>query len=358
MKKIGIVTFHNAMSYGAVLQSYALQQQVLKLGSECEIVNYMCEDIYNAHVRILPKTKNIKFNIKMLMMGRKRYLWRKYLREFRKRYLNESAHVEKGDLVKQGENYDRLIAGSDQVFNDVCTKFDGTYFLDFVPDEKKYTYAASFGFSSIPENLKEQYKERLSKFCALSIREKSGCNMVNELLDKEALCHIDPTFLLRSNEWDNIVTTKKRKPYILVFSVLKPLKLVDYAIELGKKKNLDVLYLENWAFPPKKGLKYIDPVAPDEFIGLIKGAEYVITNSFHGMAFSIIYHKKFGIELDTTASRNVRSEDLLRKVGLLDTEIIDGNLDIDKLNPDWNYVDNVLENERKKSVEYLDSVCN
>ena len=357
MKKVGIMTFHNAMSYGAVLQSYALQKTISGLGNDVEVIDYMCEDIYNCHVRILPKTKNIKFNIKMLLMGRKRYLWRKYLRNFRHEYLVESEKADRDNLPEIGKKYDIVVAGSDQVFNDVCTKFDETYFLDFVPDEKKYSYAASFGFNELPKEREADYKRRLEGFQELSIREESGCNIVRNLLGRDSRCNIDPTFLLNREEWDKVVVSKSRKPYILVFSVLKPLKMVDYAIQLGKEKNLDVLYLENYSFPPKKGLKYIGPVGPAEFIGLIKNAEYVVTNSFHGMAFSIIFQKKFGIELNTSASRNVRSENLLKKMDLLSTEIVDGKLDIDNVNPDWEHVKNYIKSEQSKSFDYLKGIC-
>lgn len=357
MKKIGILTFHNAMSYGAVLQAYALQQSLHKVGAESEFVNYMCMDIYNAHVRILPKTRNWKFNLKMLLMGRKRYKWRCLLENFRKQYLMESKKVDKSELNTIGETYSKIVAGSDQVFNDVCTGFDKTYFLDFVPDEKKYTYAASFGVNTLPEELHEAYHERLKGFQRLSIREESGCKIVKEIVDTVPECHIDPTFLLAKEEWDKIVTAPKRKkPYILVFSVLKPVHMIDYALELGKEKQLEVLYLENYAFPKKKGLHYIGPVAPDEFIGLIKNAEYIVTNSFHGMAFSIIYRKNFIVELNTSASRNYRCADLLAKLGIKSNELVDGEVKLRSIQYNWDNVTSVVEQEREKSLRYLKEI--
>ena len=172
----------------------------------------------------------------MMMLSR-----RKYLRTFRHEFITESEKADRNNLVDIGKKYDIVVAGSDQVFNDVCTKFDETYFLDFVPDKKKYSYAASFGFKELPKEREEDYKRRLEGFQQLSIREESGCDIVRNLLGRESLCNIDPTFLLNRNEWEKIVVSKERKPYILVFSVLKPLKLVDYAIELGREKNFDVL---------------------------------------------------------------------------------------------------------------------
>ena len=357
MKKIGILTFHNAMSYGAVLQAYALQQSLHKVGAESEFVNYMCMDIYNAHVRIFPKTSNWKFNLKMLLMGRKRYKWRRLLENFRKNHLIESRSVSKSELSTIGETYRKIVAGSDQVFNDVCTGFDETYFLDFVSDEKKYTYAASFGVNALPKELQEEYHERLKGFQRLSIREESGCEIVKEIVDTVPECHIDPTFLLSEKEWDRIVITPKRKkPYILVFSVLKPVHMIDYALELGREKNLEVLYLENYAFPKKKGLHYIGPVEPNEFIGLIKNAEYVVTNSFHGMAFSIIYKKNFIVELNTSASRNHRCADLLVKLGIKNNELVNGKIEMENIQYNWDNVEQVVEQEREKSLHYIEEI--
>lgn len=354
MKKVGILTFHNAMSYGAVLQAYALQRTLTKEKCVTEIINYMNEDIYNAHVRILPKTKNWKFNLKMLIMGRRRYLWRKKLQGFRKDNLVESSELTQNELKKNGERYDLVIAGSDQVFNDICAGFDGTYFLDFVPDEKKYTYAASFGFKEIPTPLIQEYGKRLAGFQRLSIREESGCQIISNLLNRNAECHIDPTFLLSSDEWNDITTAPQyTKPYILVFSVLKPVHMIEYALKLGREKGLRVLYLENYRFPKKKGLHYIGPVSPADFIGLIKNAEYIVTNSFHGMAFSIIYEKKFIVELNTNVSRNYRCADLLNKLGITGNELLDGKIDLDKVNYNWRYVNTVIDQEREKSKKYL-----
>lgn len=357
MKKIGIMTFHNAMSYGAVLQAYALQTTLHNIGGEAEIIDYVCEDIYNAHVRILPKTKNWKFNVKMLLMGRKRYQWREHLKVFREKYLVMSRPVNKDTVKNLAKDYEKFVAGSDQVFNTVCTGVDRTYFLDFVPDEKKYTYAASFGVDTLKNEDKKEYEKYLKGFQKFSIRENTGCQIINDLLNRDAECNIDPTFLLQQEEWDKVVIEpKKRKPYILMFSVLKPLSMIDYALNLGKEKGLDVLYLENYTFPKKKGLKYIGPVNPAEFIGLIKNAEYVVTNSFHGMAFSIIYKKNFIVELNTQNSRNYRCEDLLKKLGIKNNELIDGHISLEEINYNWNHVQEVVQSEREKSIMYLKSI--
>lgn len=159
--------------------------------------------------------------------------------------------------------------------------------------------------------------------------------------------------LLDSNEWDKIVGERLiEDKYIFVFSVLKPKKMIEYAVKLGKEKNLPVYYL-NDKHLPIKGIKYVKPVAADGFVNLIKNAEYVVTNSFHGSAFSIIYHKNLVMELDTETKRNIRSEELLKQLSITNREIADTlTVEPDKT-IDWDKVDDVLNQSRAKAKEYL-----
>lgn len=143
-------------------------------------------------------------------------------------------------------------------------------------------------------------------------------------------------------------------PYIFLFNVLKPKQMIQYAVNLGKEKGLPVYYLNNKHLPIK-GLKYAKPVGADGFVSLIKNAEYVVTNSFHGAAFSVIYHKKLIVEHETERNRNIRSEELLNMLGLKNREIGSGLITLPDGEIDWNYVDDVLSEHRSKSKEYLTS---
>lgn len=357
-KKAGIVTFHNALSYGAALQSYALQQFLLKNGIDNEIIDYNCDYInknYKKLIRIVKGKRLKSFVGSLIQFGNKR----KSLAlsdKFRKKYLTTSNPVTRKEILNISDDYSFFISGSDQVWSPDCAGFDTTYFLDFAKQGQKYSYAASFGTTNIPDSKKEAYTNLLSDFSYYSVREQSGVQLVKKLAGKDSQVNIDPTLLLTSEDWDKITPESKiEKPYIFLFNVLKPKRMIDYAVQLGEKKNIPVYYL-NDKHIPIKGIKYINPVSADEFVGIIKNAEYVVTNSFHGTAFSALYHKKLIVELDTATTRNTRSEELLKKLGISNREITDNIFPEPDKFIDWERVDNALENERKASRKYISEI--
>lgn len=354
-KKAGIVTFHNALSYGAALQSYALQQFLSKEGIENEIVNYQCDYMnknYKKPVRII-KGKRLKSFVGSLLQLKNKKRSLALSEEFQKKFLVTSRPVTRSELGQITDDYSFFIAGSDQVWSPDCVGFDKTYFLDFAKPVQKYSYAASFGTTKIPEDKQEEYKRLLSDFGGYSVREQSGSELVRRLTGKEASVNVDPTLLLTSAEWDKIATDVEiEKPYIFLFNVLKPKRMIDYALKLGREKNIPVYYL-NDKHLPISGIKYINPVSADKFVSLIKNAEYVVTNSFHGSAFSVLYHKKLIMELDTATKRNTRSEELLEQLGITCREITDSTSPDPDAFIDWERVDRVIEEQRKISREYL-----
>lgn len=356
MKKIGIITFHNALSYGAALQSYALQNFLLSNGIKNEIIDYECDFINKKYKKLLSIDKNNipkSFVGSVLKAGNKR----KSLmlsKQFQKNYMKLSNTYNRHTVSNIKDKYAAFISGSDQVWSPTCAGFDKTYLLDFADGTQKYSYAASFGTDTLPNEKLAEYKRLLSDFSAVSVREQSGEKIINNLIKRDAVVNIDPTLLLKKEDWDKIAVAPKIKgPYILLFNVLKPVRMIEYAVKLGKEKHLPVYYLNDMHFPKREGITYLDPVAPNEFVGLIKNAEYVVTNSFHGNAFSLIYEKKFVMELDTCSKRNNRSAELLKKLGIENKEIKDEiSPDADSF-VDFNNVKNILDEERKKSLNYF-----
>lgn len=357
--KIGILTFHKAISYGAVLQAYALQNFLSELGIDNEIIDYKCEYMINRYQKTFRRTgknplKDFLWSIKTapgVKAGRKN------TEVFANKFLKMSKPYTKETIANAKDNYKAFITGSDQVWSPTCVGFDPVYFLTFANSEQKYSYAASIAVKKYPENLKDEFAKRISDFQGYSVREKSGAEIVKELTGKNACVSIDPTLLLNSQAWDSIASDEKREPYIFLFNVLKPNKLIDYAINLAEKKGLKILYLNNRHPVKHELIEYLKPVTADEFIGLIKNAEYVCTNSFHGNAFSVIYGKKFVVETETATSTNIRSQELLEYLGLGDrilssthTPDIDAEYDFDS-------VQKLLDEERKKSAEYLSSLA-
>ena len=355
--KVGILTFHGALSYGASLQSYALQEFLNELGIETEIVDYRCDYMITHYQKLYRSySKNFIRNFLISTKTAPGIIKKKKIRDrFNNRYLKLSCPFTKESVARSAELYDILISGSDQVWSPVCVGFDETYFLGFAAHHQKYSYAASVAVSKIPENLKDEYRKRLKDFQCISVREYSTVKLLEDLTGKEVHSNIDPTFLLNYDKWNKIAKNSRKERYILVFTVKKPFQLLTYAAKLGKEINCKVLYLNKGAWSAPKGIKSISPVDIEEFLGLIRDAEYVLTNSFHGMAFSILFHKKFMVETVFINSINIRSEELLSQLDMKGF-ILKSIEDRPPEDTDWDKVDSLIEAERSRSKKYLLSI--
>ena len=167
------------------------------------------------------------------------------------------------------------------------------------------------------------------------------------------MCHIDPTLLLNKDEWQKISVKKIDKPYILVFNV-KPVKsLIDFAEKLSKKTGIPVVYITDNPQKKRKNFTYVSAPTVEEFLGYFANADYTVTNSFHGTAFSVIFHKNMFVEYETAKGFNHRAKNLLQTIGI-NREIKDGEAVTTDI--DWNKVDNILQAERKLSLDYLKDI--
>lgn len=352
MKKVGIVTFHRAINYGAVLQSYALQRTIESLGAECEIVDYICPKIeFDYKPFRINKNDLLKSFFKSCVMYRRRKKRADAFSSFFNDYLVKSKNEYTPENIDTLKNeYDLFVSGSDQVWSPSCVGFDPAYFLTFADDEQKYSYAASFAVSELPQELIEEYKTRLAGFQKFSVREASGTKLVKELTDREAAVHLDPTLLISADEWSKIALTQIKKPYILVFTVNPPVSLLKFARKLSKEKNMPVYYLNDAPQIRKSGINYVAASTVEEFVGYFKGAEYVVTNSFHGTAFSIIFNRSLFVEFKNKSGRNIRSEGMLKMLGI-NREIVDGSSEETEI--DWSKVNLKIKEQSRSSLEYL-----
>ena len=354
MKKAGIVTFHHAQSYGALLQTYALQQFMLDNGIDTQVVNYRCKFLEDrAHPFRYIRGKALRNYAASFYYAPKISAMRRKVDAFGKAHLRMTPPCNRETVARQTEDLELLIAGSDQVFNPGCAGFDPVYFLEFAPDHKKISYAASFGTAVLPEEKKEAYRQRLEGFQCLSIREESGRDLVKDLTGRESQIHVDPTFLLTKEQWDAFLPGKVRKPYIFLFTVLKPKRLVQYALELSEKTGLPIVCLGYRHKVRDKRITYIDSVPANEFVELIKNAAYVCTNSFHGNAFSLIYRKQFIVETDACFGENNRSKELMQRLGLSSRVLAGENWPGMEQTTDWSVVEDYVSKERERSREYL-----
>ncbi|MCI6825234.1 MAG: polysaccharide pyruvyl transferase family protein [Ruminococcus bromii] len=358
MKKAGIVTFHQALSYGAKLQAYALQQFLQYNGIENDIIDYTCHYMYTRNIRpIRVGTQHkLKSFVRSLITMRQTGIDRRKSVAFRKQYMQLSRPFNAENISEAADEYSLFIAGSDQVWSPICVGFDPVYFLNFAKPEQKYSYAASIAVKELPADKKEAYKNLLTDFQEFSVREQSGANIIKNLLGRDAEINIDPTLLLTEEQWNEIAKPVINEPYIFLFNVRKSIKLIDYAKQLSKKTGLKIYYLQKERIHKVKGVTYLEPVMANEFVGLIKNAEYVCTNSFHGTAFSVIFKKKFAVEYQHIGGRNIRSEELLNQLGIKNHEITNDFYPNPDEKVDWDNVEKILSVERKKSQNYLEKI--
>lgn len=358
--KIAIITFHRALNYGAVLQGWALQKKLQKLGHTVEIIDYnngIIEETYRTFS--LDKNSNIvKGLIKAciffpFIVERKRRFM-----QFIKNNMNITSTVDSSNIKSLEKDYDLFITGSDQVWNNKLTGFDKAYFLDFVSDyNKKASYAVSLGMKKIPDHLYSEYKTLIENIEYLSMREQSGKEIIEALTNRHAEVCLDPTLLLDREDWKGFHRSlKNRKKYILVYTLNPIIQLMDKTIELAEKEDLEIWYICNSLYNIKdyrwvKRLKHIMTPSPEEFVSLFANASYVATNSFHGTVFSIIHHINVLTEVEYRTHRNDRIEQLLDNLGLGDY-IVDrkGNW---SESPCWDEVEKRLTSMRENSNSYL-----
>lgn len=356
--KIGILTFHKAKNYGAILQAYALHTALKKNNIDSEIIDYDCDYFRESYKILSLKNRSIKNIIKQLLLFNYKRQKYKKMENFIKKNMKLSANknILKSTMKKVSNNYEKIIVGSDQVWNLNCTNGDLTYFLDFEKSkEKKYSYAASFGKSSVTKNEKKIYKKYLSDFNKISVREKDGKKILDEILNEKVKVVSDPTLLLNRNEWDNICSERLiEKNYILVYTLYSSPEIREFAQKKAKEENLDIVVIQSDLKREIKKSKVIRNAGIEEFISLIKHANYVITNSFHGTIFSLLYNKEFYISLiKGDNAPNSRIENLLKEYKV-EQRIIDYNeYEKDKKKIEYENVNKKIQENKKESLDYL-----
>ena len=363
MKKIGILTFHNAYNFGAVLQAYALKEYLQK-NSNCtvEIVNYKNEQIEKEKSRWKSLFNNnvIKELARNLLTTPYYLKLDKVFSKFVNKYLTADNEIKKEDLSSL--KYDLYLVGSDQVWNITLTGNDKTFFCDFaMPESICCSYAASIGSSAFSNEELQNYKQLIDRFALISFREKELVPIFEKIASEKKICSVvDPVFLLKQDEWNTMASSIVRKPYVLFFCVGYNDELdqtLEFAKNLANEKNMELLYLSNQDIWYKhRELHHCGAASPCEFLGYIRNASYVVTNSFHATAFSIIFHREFYSEIGL--KRNERIKNILNLTGLQDHAI---NRGINKENTfkgkiDWSKVDVRLNLEKEKSYKFLRSV--
>lgn len=350
--KLGILTFFNYNNYGAALQCYGLYKTLANMGHEVEYLDYTCPYIGNPFKLIHLKNKGI-FGYIYSTVGYICYLpRRKKFNEFRL-LIPHTEPLNQKNIDSVGERYDKYITGSDQVWSAKLTDFDKAYFLKFVKeDNKKYSYAASFGENTVQEENKELYAKLLGKFEGISVREDYGQELVQNLSGKESEVTVDPTLLLNEKEWIEICSKKRVKgKYILVYQLGFSKQLIQAVKEVQRLTGLQVIYVP---FPLGGALKckISLSIGPAEWLSLFRHADYVITDSYHGIIFSLIFKRLFLGVVDGQ-HKNKRAISLLTKLHLESRIAKDDQFEEIQRPIDYSKVMPILEEEAEKSREWL-----
>ncbi|MBE5962364.1 MAG: polysaccharide pyruvyl transferase family protein [Lachnospiraceae bacterium] len=356
--RIVTLTFHRAHNYGAVLQAYALQKIIEEeLKTECDVMDYRNPYIEWTYRLIRfddflhPKTL-----LRHLYFLKRNIVMKYCFAAFRNHYLKQSEGTYNPKNIKEiAGKYDLFITGSDQVWNGNLTGNDDTYYLNFLNKaSKRASYAASFGVHGLGMNTSTQVKAYLKDFAGISVREQEGINLLHAMGLKGEVV-LDPTFLLERAAWEKLAKDpKENQKYVLIFIMTLSKTLLEEALQFSKKHNCVPIYINLYDMKTPKGMKVKTGVCVNKWLGYIKGAEYIFTNSFHAMAFSIIFEKQFFYEKNRSkGAPNSRFESLMKVTGIQNREIGERKVLEENRQIDYQKVKEQLEGERKKSIGYL-----
>ena len=354
MKKAYIATFCEWTSYGSIMQSIGLKKALNSMGvKSCIIKDTPCP---SENIKIpLKLSKNPKVMLKNIYS-----FWIR--KRTQKRYNETIRFIENNVDIEYYDNYqhvkdncqgaDYYISGSDQVWHpDKCSPL---FFLDFVPTNKKrLSYAVSMGKTEISEANKEKFVSLVKAFDAFSVREEEMKPIIEQFTEKPINVNIDPTFLVSKEEWRALEEPYDiKKPYILVYSLYWDKKYNDDLKRLRKKTGYDIVAICS-GLQSCYANKRIFDANPAQFLWLIDNAEAVVTSSFHGVAFSIIFNKKLSAIINPASPSRISN--LLRCLNVNNASIDE----IDKFDID-NYCETsrLVAAEKERSITYLKEILN
>lgn len=359
MSKVCVVTLYKH-NYGAFLQAYASQRFLEDLGYEAEVLNY---DYYRDRTILGVYIGRIKSPVsfgKSVVYKMTRQGVAKARDAIMEKCADETIRQTPycrsyKKLKKNPPEADIYITGSDQVWNpNLQEQGFPSRLLEFVPDGKKVlcSYAASVGVKSFSDKAKALFRENLKRFDRISLREASSVPLLKEVTDKEPVLHKDPALLLNADQWDRFAKKiDTDKPYIFLYLAQRSPELVAYAEKTAKEKGWGIVDCHanvNYEISESVNGKRI--LSPQEFVGGIRNAAYVVTNSFHCLVFTIHYQKKAYVKLPPMGSS--RLSELMESMKLErlsdPKEIADSELD-----GIYHYAPEYLNAERERAKEYF-----
>ena len=374
MKNVGILTWITYENYGTFLQCYALNKTIAKLNYNVDTIQYIPRKTPNSIIT-LKSSSVIKYYTKRFfnkffhkkpapLLYETMSERHKNFNIFKSKYIHLTDKLfTASQLFTLNDKYDYFICGSDQIWSPLI--FDSHYFLDFVTNKnKKIAYAPSIGTNHIKNIfIKQKIKELINDFNKVSIRENSGKQIIMKLTGKDVPVVLDPTMLLNSSEWDELSDKNYTVPekYILCYFLGYNEEYWKQIKKLSQETNIPLVVLPVYNNDFKRSKYVPQDVGPSQFISLVKNAEFICTDSFHGSIFSILYKKPFAVFSRFTKkdawNQNSRIDTLCENLKLENRRVTKYQtlLMIFEKTIDWDEPYLELEKLRKESTLYLNS---
>jgi len=360
--KVEIITLHRITNFGSMLQTYATQTAIEKLGHEAEVLDFVPEGMSfkraNWPNNDVPAWKKlIKFPpllaVNLVEYSDVNRFLRKYIHLSSKRY-----HCYQ-EIMADIPVADAYLSGSDQVWNTQNNNPPEdlkAYYLGFAPEGKKrIAYAGSFGKNTFTEDEERIIKEFIAKYDHISVREDDGLRILQGFGFDNGVHVVDPTLLLRGEEWREFASGKKapKSGYVFVYNLNRNGLIKEMAKAIAKEKGLRIINFAD-TFDFIKGAKNRMGNTAEDFVNHIANADYVVTDSFHGTAFSLNLNRQ--VIVVKAPRYNSRIESILRVSGLLDTRLVgsvEEGLQAASNTIDFEDVNQRIDNARKQSLNYL-----
>lgn len=382
MKKIGIVSCYFQKNYGSMLQAYATQQVIKKLGYQAETIRIegIAKEIRNAKLKYYMKQLTDWTVVKGKLGFVKRFFLKKMDKEFKEnvtvrdkkfnefkntKYELSPVYNSKKEIGKYCHNYSSVLVGSDQLW--LPSNIDVDYYtLNFVPEDiNKIAYATSFGVSALPERQWSFASKFLNRINYVSVREEGGQKIVKEVAHRDVPVVCDPTLLFTKDEWLKYFPNQRiyKEKYIFCYFLGNNPEQREFADKIRKNTGYKIVSLLHMDEYIKSDIDFPDyapyNIGPEEFVNLIRNAEIILTDSFHGTVFSVLNGKKFftfrRFKEGSVLSTNSRMHSLFNLLDLHE-RFITADEDVQKalnLEIDYEKVWNRIDKYRQKSYEYL-----
>jgi len=353
-RKAGILTFHCVDNYGAVLQCLALQEGLKAHFDEVEVIDYRPEYLLRDYRAI--NTYSLK-SILMSLYSLPEFLKKKRgFRDFKKQYLNTSKKIYPTASEIKDIDSDFIFVGSDQIWNSKITGgYDPAFFGKFEGSESKkiVSYAASLGQYQLSDGERKAFLSLLENVDCISVREEEGVKLISENTGKIPSLVIDPTLLIEEDFWNRMAEKREEcGKYVLIYNLTNAPEMFKIAKKISREKGLEIIEIKGG----RKGIskrkhKVIYSASPKDFVDMIANAAYVVTDSFHGTAFSVIMKKDFIVIPHKTRGGRMRT--LLESLGL-ETRIC-GDADASVLHEqiDYTEVNKKLSELRERSNDFI-----